>query len=158
MIWVMSVHFDTAYQSPPPASQHAALGKHMHDAHLADCLDLAMQGIVCPWDDSDIILQEDEERLLNAILDAGGLHMRHTQTASTDTGLFQDLPTYTRTSTAALGMTANANAQAVVNRALQAGWITQTYSEADGCYVLDCTARGMIMLERQAQQKEWGDD
>ena len=148
----------TAYQSPPPASQYAALAKHMHDAHLADCLDLAMRGVIPPWEDSDIILQEDEERLLNAILDAGGLHMRHTQTASQDTGLFQDLPTYTRTSTAALGMTANANAQAVVNRALQAGWITQTYSEADGCYVLDCTARGMIQLERHHQQKEWGDD
>ena len=150
--------FHTAYQSPPPPSQHAALAKHMHAAHLADCLQLAEQGIIPCWEDSDIILQEDEERLLNAILDAGGLAMRHTQTASTHVGLFQDLPTYTRTSTAALGMTANANAQAVVNRALQAGWITQTYSEADGCYVLDCTAMGMIMLERQAQQKEWGDD
>ena len=150
--------FHTAYQSPPPASQHAALAKHMHDAHLADCLDLAMRGIIGPWEDSDIILQEDEERLLNAILDAGGLHMRHTQTASQDTGLFQDLPTYTRTSTAALGMTANANAQAVVNRALQAGWITQTYSEADGCYVLDVTALGCYKMEIHANQKEWGDD
>ena len=134
------------------------LRRHMHAAHLADCLDLAMRGIIAPWDDSDIILQEDEERLLNAILDAGGLHMRHTQTASTDTGLFQDLPTYTRTSTAALGMTANANAQAVVNRALQAGWITQTYSEADGCYVLDVSMLGMLKLEQHHQQKEWGDD
>ena len=134
------------------------LRRHMHDAHLADCLDLATRGIIPPWDDSDIILQEDEERLLNAILDAGGLHMRHTQTASQDTGLFQDLPTYTRTSTAALGMTANANAQAVVNRALQAGWITQTYSEADGCYVLDVTALGCYKMEVHANQKEWGDD
>lgn len=150
--------FHTAYQSPPPPSQHAALAKHMHAAHLADCLDLAMRGIIAPWEDSDIILQEDEERLLNAILDAGGLAMRHTQTASQDTGLFQDLPTYTRTSTAALGMTANANAQAVVNRALQAGWITQTYSEADGCYVLDCTALGVLKLDQQIQQREWGDD
>ena len=154
----MSVSFNTAYQSPPPASQHAALAKHMHDAHLADCLDLAMRGIIPPWEDSDIILQEDEERLLNAILDAGGLPMRHTQTASTHVGLFQDLPTYTRTSTAALGMTANANAQAVVNRALQAGWITQTYSEADGCYVLDVSMLGMLKLEQHHQQKEWGDD
>ena len=150
--------FNTAYQSPPPVSQHAALAKHMHDAHLADCLDLAMRGIIPVWEDSDIILQEDEERLLLAVSNAGGLALKHTPTASTHAGLFADLPTYTRTTTAALGMTANANAQAVVNRALQAGWITQTYSEADGCYVLDCTARGMIMLERQAQQKEWGDD
>ena len=154
----MHCDWSTAYQSPPPPSQHAALAKHMHAAHLADCLQLAEQGIIPCWHDQDIILQEDEERLLNAILDVGGLHMRHTPTASTHAGLFAELPTYTRTTTAALGMTANANAQAVVNRALQAGWITQTYSEADGCYVLDCTARGMIMLERQAQQKEWGDD
>ena len=150
--------FHTAYQSPLPPSKHAALARHMHAGHLADCLELAEQGIIGPWEDSDIILQEDEERLLNAILDAGGLHMRHTQTASQDTGLFQDLPTYTRTSTAALGMTANANAQAVVNRALQAGWITQTYSEADGCYVLDCTALGVLKLDQQIQQREWGDD
>ena len=150
--------FKTAYQSPPPPSQHAALAKHMHAAHLADCLQLAEQGIIPPWEDSDIILQEDEERLLLAVSNAGGLALKHTPTASTNAGLFADLPTYTRTTTAALGMTANANAQAVVNRALQAGWITQTYSEADGCYVLDCTAMGMIMLERQAQQKEWGDD
>ena len=135
-----------------------ALRRHMHDAHLADCLDLAMRGVIPPWEDSDIILQEDEERLLNAILDAGGLHMRHTPTASTHAGLFDDLPTYTRTSTAALGMTANANAQAVVNRALQAGWITQTYSEADGCYVLDVSMLGMLKLDQQIQQREWGDD
>ena len=154
----MTHDYATAYQSPPPASQHAALAKHMHAAHLADCLQLAEQGIIPPWHDQDIILQEDEERLLNAILDAGGLHMGHTQTASQDTGLFQDLPTYTRTSTAALGMTANANAQAVVNRALQAGWITQTYSEADGCYVLDVTALGCYKMEVHANQKEWGDD
>ena len=150
--------FHTAYQSPPPPSQHAALARHMHAAHLADCLQLAEQGIIPPWHDQDIILQEDEERLLNAILDAGGLHMRHTQTASQDTGLFEDLPTYTRTTTAALGMTANANAQAVVNRALQAGWITQTYSEADGCYVLDVSQLGCHKLEMHQQQKEWGDD
>lgn len=150
--------FSSAFSNPPPEPYHKALGEQMRQAHLDDCLSLAMQGIVCPWDDSDIILQEDEERLLNAILDAGGLHMRHTQTASQDTGLFQDLPTYTRTSTAALGMTANANAQAVVNRALQAGWITQTYSEADGCYVLDCTALGVLKLDQQIQQREWGDD
>lgn len=148
----------TAYQSPPPSHTHAALAKHMHDAHLADCLDLAMRGIIAPWDDSDIILQEDEERLLLAISDAGGLILKHHPTSSSNTGLFNDLPTYTRTTTAALGMTANANAQAVVNRALQAGWITQTYSEADGCYVLDVSMLGMLKLEQHHQQKEWGDE
>lgn len=150
--------YAAAYQSPPPASQHAALSKHMHDAHLADCLGLAMRGIIAPWEDSDIILQEDEERLLLAVSNAGGLALKHTPTASTHAGLFDDLPAYTRTTTAALGMTANANAQAVVNRALQAGWITQTYSEADGCYVLDVSMRGMLKLEQHHQQKEWGDD
>ena len=134
------------------------LRRHMHDAHLADCLDLAMRGIIPVWEDSDIILQEDEERLLLAVSNAGGLALKHTPTASTNAGLFADLPTYTRTTTAALGMTANANAQAVVNRALQAGWITQTYSEADGCYVLDCTALGVLKLDQQIQQREWGDD
>ena len=150
--------YHTAFQSPPTASHHAALAKHMHDAHLADCLDLAMRGIIPVWEDSDIILQEDEERLLLAISNQGGLYLRHTPTASTQAGLFADLPTYTRTTTAALGMTANANAQAVVNRALQAGWITQTYSEADGCYVLDVTALGCYKMEVHANQKEWGDD
>ena len=148
----------TAYQSPPPPSQHAALSRHMHAAHLADCLQLAEQGIIPCWEDSDIILQEDEERLLLAVSNAGGLYLRHTPTASTHAGLFADLPTYTRTTTAALGMTANANAQAVVNRALQAGWITQTYSEADGCYVLDVSRLGCHKLDQHQQQKEWGDD
>ena len=134
------------------------LRKHMHDAHLTDCLDLAMRGIIPVWEDSDIILQEDEERLLLAISNQGGLYLRHTPTASTHAGLFDDLPTYTRTTTAALGMTANANAQAVVNRALQAGWITQTYSEADGCYVLDVTQLGCHKLDQHQQQREWGDD
>lgn len=134
------------------------LRRHMHDAHLADCLDLAMRGIIPCWEDSDIILQEDEERLLLAVSNAGGLSLKHTPTQGTSSGLFADLPTYTRTTTAALGMTANANAQAVVNRALQAGWITQTYSEADGCYVLDVSMLGMLKLEQHHQQKEWGDD
>ena len=134
------------------------LRRHMHDAHLADCLDLAMRGIIPVWEDSDIILQEDEERLLLAVSNAGGLALKHTPTASSRAGLFADLPTYTRTTTAALGMTANANAQAVVNRALQAGWITQTYSEADGCYVLDVTQLGCHKLDQHQQQREWGDD
>lgn len=150
--------FHTAYQSPPPPSQHAALARHMHAAHLADCLDLAMRGIIPVWEDSDIILQEDEERLLLAVSNAGGLALKHTPTHGTSSGLFDDLPTYTRTTTAALGMTANANAQAVVNRALQAGWITQTYSEADGCYVLDVSQLGCHKLEMHQQQREWGDD
>ena len=152
------MNYATAYQSPPPASQHAAFAKHMHDAHLADCLDLAMRGIIPVWEDSDIILQEDEERLLLAVSNAGGLALKHTPTQGTSSGLFNDLPTYTRTTTAALGMTANANAQAVVNRALQAGWITQTYSEADECYVLDVSMLGMLKLDQHHQQKEWGDD
>lgn len=150
-------NYETAYQSPPPVHEHAALARHMHQAHQADCLDLAMRGIIPPWHDQDIILQEDEERLLTAILDAGGLALRHTVVASSGEGLFPELPTYTRTTTAALGMTANANAQAVVNRALQAGWITQTYSEADGCYMLDVSALGAMKYEQHLQQREWGD-
>ena len=150
--------FTNAFASPPHESMHKDLGEDMKRAHQSDCLELAMQGVVCPWDDSDIILQEDEERLLLAVSNAGGLALKHTPTASTHAGLFDDLPTYTRTTTAALGMTANANAQAVVNRALQAGWITQTYSEADGCYVLDVSMLGMLKLEQHHQQKEWGDD
>lgn len=152
------MNHSTAFQSTPPPSYHAALSRHMHAAHIADCMDLAMQGIIAPWEDSDIILQEDEERLLLAISDAGGLALKQTPTHGTSIGLFADLPSYTRTTTAALGMTANANAQAVVNRALQAGWITQTYSEADQCYVLDVSMLGMLKLEQHNQQKEWGDD
>lgn len=150
--------FNNAFARPPHESMHKDLGEDMKRAHQSDCLELAMQGVVCPWDDSDIILQEDEERLLLAISNQGGLALKHTPTASTHAGLFDDLPTYTRTTTAALGMTANANAQAVVNRALQAGWITQTYSEADGCYVLDCTALGCHKLTQQQDQREWGDE
>jgi hypothetical protein len=146
----------TAYQSPPPLHEHDALRQAMHDAHLADCELLARQGFLPPWINDDIILQEDEDRLLTAIIDNGGL-----PTADM-VDMYNDTPFRTATVTpeiaATLGMRALANAQAVVNRALQAGWIERNFSEAEQNYLLDVTPLGMFMWEAHHQQKEWGDD
>lgn len=147
--------YHNAFQSPP--HDQDGMRKHMEAAHLADLHDMATQGFTPPWETDDIILQVDEEKLLNLIADNGGFKMTRAASASGSWGLFDDMPTYTNAITLALGMNANANSQAVVNRCLSAGWIKQEYSEADECYILDLTAIGAYKLELHTQSKEWGE-
>lgn len=134
------------------------LRERMIRAHQADLDDMAAQGFIPTWIECDVILQVDESRLLNHIADNGGITLSRVQQGTASTPLFPDLPRITQSTTAALGMIANANAKAVIQRCKDNGWIVQTYSEADDAYRLDVTPAGMLRMDMAEQEREWGGD
>lgn len=135
-----------------------ALRERMIAAHQADLNEFAEAGYIPPWIDCDIILQIDESKLLNHIADNGGIVLSRIQQGTTSTPLFPDLPRMTQSTTAALGMIANANAKAVIERCKDNGWVVQSYSEADEAYRLDVTVAGLARMDAAEQEKEWDRD
>lgn len=141
-----------------PANSDDAMREAMIASHQSDLRSMADRGYIPVWLECDVILQQDEARLINHIADNGGILLSRVTQGTSSTPMFPDLPRVTRSTTAALGMIANANAKAVIERCKQAGWIVESYSEADECFRLDCTIAGMRRLERHEQEKEWDRD
>lgn len=124
------------------------LREAMIASHQRDLADLKQRGILPPWVERDIILQEDEFKLLSLIDDVISLPLDEytTEQGETDAGLFGTLPTYTkrRNVTGAIGMRADNNSAAVINRSLKNGWIVEINYE--GKRYLELTDDGQDAL------------
>lgn len=105
------------------------LREAMIASHQRDLADLKARGIRPPWVERDLILQDDEYRLLS-LVDAHVsvcIDDMATDTAIADTGLFADLPAFhsVRAVTRAIGMKADSNSAAVINRCIKNGWLNE---------------------------------
>lgn len=135
-----------------------ALREAMIASHQSDLRDMADRGYIPAWQECDVILQQDEARLINHIADNGGILLSRVTQGTSSTPMFPDLPRVTKSTTAALGMIANANAKAVIERCKDNGWIVESYSEADECFRLDVTVAGLARMDAHEQEKEWDRD
>jgi hypothetical protein len=131
------------YTAPlPPDYQDAyrmALEKQWHD----DIAYIRAHGIDPPWQLEPDDLQQDEARLLSACEDNGGIKWADTR------------PDQCLTTTRGIGLTAIANAKAVIARCFDLGYITCVFNES-GLATINATPFGMRMLEDYEDQKDAG--
>lgn len=105
------------------------LREAMRASHQRDLADMRRNGIIPPWQECDILLQEDEYRLLKLIDEQISVPLDEYEevTALVETPLFGGMPAITkrRKVTSAIGMKSDNNSAAVINRCLANGWVTE---------------------------------
>lgn len=121
--------------------------------HKRDCEAIAQLGIIPPWQDSDIILQADEARLLSIIADEMGV--RYDNDLVRKMGLTVNAkhqgPDLLSESGVELSLN---NAKAIINRCKQKGWITYSVPEKN-VRIIDLTEDGANILWQWEQDQEF---
>jgi len=131
-----------------PPDYQDALRELMIASHKADLADLKSRGIRPPWQEQDYTLQEDEYRLLKLVDERISLPVDDFTVIEEDApaGMFGKLPAFKvrKTLTSAIGMKADNNSAAVINRCIANGWLNDVYS--DGARYLELTDDGQDAL------------